>query len=269
MNWYRDILECLNSLDNISLIESYSGFNILEIKNFRTDGKTTYPCGIASSFILKDINENKKSFIKSKVYESFLNEDIPFWGVPLFKGGMIVFSTDINVSDDKDKSIGSKISRKIRNMFSTYKNRLFRDKKLNDLFLKFNQEYKNISEDDLIGGFTIGNNFRGRYKSPNGGLYNEKSFTIDMVGVPSEVLLLFAIEVSKEFGQESVLVQDREKNKIYFATKDDISGENPQERIDNAKKEIEIKLSDKMKQADVSQEKTKQSDDSNIIQMKK
>jgi hypothetical protein len=58
-------------------------------------------------------------------------------------------------------------------------------------------------------------------------------------GVPSEMLLLFAIEICKEFKQETVLVKDFNTNKIFLVDDEGIEGNNPQQKIVNSAKELE------------------------------
>jgi len=55
--------------------------------------------------------------------------------------------------------------------------------------------------------FSIGKFFKGRYIG-NGKLYDNKSVCIEVSGIPSEILIRFAIEIAKSCQQETILVKD-------------------------------------------------------------
>jgi hypothetical protein len=118
------------------------------------------------------------------------------------KGGIIVFSTDVNALELSDNNIVNFIKNKIE----TIKNKIFKNSKINKIINKF----------DDIYGITIGNFVKGRYKSDNGKLYNENSTTIEIIGISSNILIEVAEEITKEFKQECVLVKDYQNNEIYL-----------------------------------------------------
>lgn len=64
--------------------------------------------------------------------------------------------------------------------------------------------------------YTLGRNFTSSYKNKNGMTINKNSYTIGIVGVDSDVLILIASEICKEFKQETVMVRDFNKSKVYF-----------------------------------------------------
>ena len=71
--------------------------------------------------------------------------------------------------------------------------------------------------DETIGAYSIGNAFKGRYVGDNGGEYNERSMTIEINGLSSEALLYLGEMIARAFHQETVLIKDLNKNKIYLA----------------------------------------------------
>ena len=117
-------------------------------------------------------------------------------------GGTIVFSTDINATRLSSNALVNWVKQKI----ATLDNRLNKDKKIN----------KAVDRTEGVSGWTIGRFLDGRYKSDSGEIFDEKSLSVDLVGVNSEVLENFARELCREFGQESVLVKDRNTEEIYF-----------------------------------------------------
>ena len=117
-----------------------------------------------------------------------------------FKGGIIVFSTDVNAVDISKSKIVSWFKKK----YETFYNRLMKDRKLNDIITsKFSENIK---------GFTIGNFFKGRYVE-NGKIFDEKSTSIEILGVPSEILIRLATEIARSFNQATVILKDKNTNK--------------------------------------------------------
>lgn len=112
------------------------------------------------------------------------------YGLDKHKGGVIVFSTDVNALDVSK----SKIKNYMKGKYRTIINRVFYGKKVSDIITK------KFSE---IGAFSIGNAFRGRYVS-DGKVYNEKSVSLEVLGIPTDV----AAQIAKDFSQESVLLKD-------------------------------------------------------------
>lgn len=214
---------------------------IKEINYFRPDGKDYQPTGICyyKAAVYKQIEENKNSFVRGELTESFLTEKIrnpdDQYGFNKYKGGMIIFSMDVNaIIDDIEKN---KIKAFLKKKYYTVMNRVSKYRIVNDLISQWNKDFANI-DDMYLGALTIGNNFRGKYVGDNGKIYDEKSTSIELGGVPSELLLLFAIELCKAFKQESVLVKDFNTNRIFLVDGDEIPGNTNEEKIDNAAKEI-------------------------------
>lgn len=121
-------------------------------------------------------------------------------GLDKFKGGIIIFSTDVNAV----KISKSKIISWFKSKYETFYNRLMKNKKLSSIITsKFSND---------ISSFTIGNFFKGRYVE-NGKTFDEKSTSIEILGVPSEILVRLATEIARDFNQSTVLLKDKNTNK--------------------------------------------------------
>ena len=122
------------------------------------------------------------------------------------KGGMIVFSTDVNAVIIKT-SLLKDIKGFFRSKLETFKNRFLRYSKVNKVIKSFEDVF----------AYSIGNFFRGRYFDRENDLtFNEKSISIELIGIPSELLIDIAESIAKEFNQKEVLVKDYENNKIFL-----------------------------------------------------
>lgn len=118
------------------------------------------------------------------------------------KGGVIVFSTDVNAVQLQSNKLVDWLKKKRE----TLKNRITSRKKIDKVAV----------DNDLIG-WTIGKFLNGRYKAKNGQQYGENSLSVEIVGIDSEALEKIALELCKEFKQESVMVKDYITGEIYFA----------------------------------------------------
>lgn len=214
---------------------------IEEIKYFRPDGKDRRPSGVCyyNAGMLKAIEDNEKSFIRQPLTESFLTEKIMDadnqYGFAKYRGGMIVFALTVNATVDAVEP--NKLKGALKKTYYSVMNHVFKDRKLNNLVKTWNKEFGDI-DDMYLGAMTVGKNFKGKYQSGNQ-IYNDKSTSLELGGVPSELLLLFAIELCKEFKQESVLVKDFNTNKIFLVDSEGIEGNNAQEKLVNASKELD------------------------------
>jgi hypothetical protein len=65
-------------------------------------------------------------------------------------------------------------------------------------------------------GFTLGNNFQGRYRSPDGQVFNERSLTLDVLMITKDQLIQLGTALCHEFDQQSVLVRSFDTGEIYF-----------------------------------------------------
>jgi len=122
-----------------------------------------------------------------------------------FDGGMVVMSTDVNATQAKG------IVNKAKGWVKTWANRLLKNRRVDDEVKKL------IKERGLDTGWSVGNLFRGRYYSPKSGqTFNEKSFSVDIRGVPFDFVVKVAEALRKRFDQESVMVINHEDNKVRF-----------------------------------------------------
>ena len=147
---------------------------------------------------------NMIRFDESRMIYSSENllEDID-WEVERDKlGGIIVLSTDVNAVNFSTNKVKNWVKQKVE----TIKNRLSYNKKINKLSKKY--------ED--IFAWTIGKYLHGRYKANNGDVFDENSISIELLNVPSEIIIKFAEDLCKEFYQETVLVKLYGENRILF-----------------------------------------------------
>lgn len=207
---FTEFLQAQETKSNIKLIESETGFSITELDFISPDGRTEYPSG---SFYDKG-EWHHRAERNSRAFTSNIEEGVAKdqYGLSKYRGGVIVFSTDVNAVNRGSGLLG-KLKSWADNKLETIKNRYSKDSKLSKLIQKFNSTHN----DDLhIGAFSIGNLFNGRYVS-GGNVYDEKSASIEILGVPSEVLLLLGTEIANDFKQETVLIKDFNRDKFYLA----------------------------------------------------
>lgn len=125
--------------------------------------------------------------------------------IPLDFGGMIVMSTDVNATG------GNSLKSKLKSLTKTWFNRFMRSRKTDETMREL------IKERGIDTGWSIGNLFKGRYFSPKSGqTFNEKSFAIDILGVPFDFVKDVAKVIRKKFDQESVLVINHKDNRPYL-----------------------------------------------------
>lgn len=167
-------------------------FNIDEIK---ISERGVYS---ASRWLSNDLKIKKNNILYTTIKEgidyNFGNEE---------KGGIIVFSTDVNsVELDENKLVNW-----LKKKASTIENRLFKDKKIN-----------NISQKHDLSAWTVGKSLSGRYTAKNGKVFDEKSLSVEIIGIDSNELLNIAEELCIMFLQESVLVKDYSTGKVFLVS---------------------------------------------------
>lgn len=174
-----------------------------EIKHFHPKG-LSYPNGsnYQRGGYIMECKQNLNSFV--------LDEGVhdTQYGMADYRGGVIVFSTDVNAVELDS----NKILNKIKQIIVTYKHRLKKDSMMHNVINKFND-----NGGEYIGAYSVGNFFKGKYVGDNGDMFNDKSLSIEINGLSSESLLKLAEMIAQEFMQETVLVKDLNKNKIYLA----------------------------------------------------
>jgi hypothetical protein len=122
------------------------------------------------------------------------------------KGGIIVFSTEVNAMIDT-KDFVSKVKGFFKSKYQSFKNVAFKDTKLDSILKKFPD----------VQAYSIGNFFKGRYfDRKTGKTYDEKSLSIEIIGIPSKLLVPIAEEIAESFNQKEVLVKDHDTGKIFL-----------------------------------------------------
>jgi len=115
----------------------------------------------------------------------------------LLPGGMIVMSTDVNATAGKGW-LG-----KLKSWTKTMMNRVKRVRRVDEAVQDVLRQRGESS------GWTIGRMLRGRYHDKDTDtLFNEKSFTIDISGVPYSTIKDVGYELAKKFNQKCVLAVD-------------------------------------------------------------
>ena len=118
------------------------------------------------------------------------------------KGGMIIFSTDVNAVQQSENKIVDWIKKKAK----TINNRLNYTKKVDK-----------VSQENELIGWTLGKFLNGRYVSQKTQKpFGENSLSLELVGITSDALLNIATQICKDFDQETVLVKDYNTGNIYF-----------------------------------------------------
>jgi len=139
---------------------------------------------------IKRIDENIIEILSEAVDYIFPDEE---------KGGIIVFSTDVN---------SKKLSQ------TNWVN------KIKQFFLTWKQQYKGINKVDAIlqkhklSAWTIGKFFKGKYTDKLGNIYTENSLSVEIIGVNTVNLIHIAEEICGDFNQECVLVKTYYDNRI-------------------------------------------------------
>ena len=177
--------------------------NWTEVKYFHPQ-RQTMPNGshYQRGGFLQECRRNLNSFILDEGVHG--NQ----YGMAEYSGGIIVFSTDGNTVElDKDKIVNN-----INQVITTFKNRVKNESIIHNVMNKLNDK-----GGEYIGAYSVGNYFKGRYVGDNGEMYNERSLAIEINGLSSESLLKVAEMIAQKCMQETVLVKDLNKNKIYTA----------------------------------------------------
>jgi hypothetical protein len=120
--------------------------------------------------------------------------------------GLITFSTDLNFTLVKAETFIDKIKLFFDSNWKVFLNRQ-----------NVRGRLKNILVDNNIQSkYTLSRNLFSAHKSEHGITLYKKSYTMTIESVDSDVLILIATEICKEFKQETVMVRDSNKNKVYF-----------------------------------------------------
>ena len=173
-----------NAMDSI-IIGHTTHFN--EVKYFHPNGNTMpNGCSYQRGGFIHECIINKESFVLDEGVHGKQS------GMKQSRGGLVVFSTDV----DTVKLNDHKLTDNIKQLITTFNTK---------------------RSEERIGAYSVGNFFKGKYVGENGEMYNDKSLSVDVNGISSRTLLSFAELLAKKFMQETVLVKDLSTNKIYLA----------------------------------------------------
>jgi hypothetical protein len=157
---------------------------------------------LSSSFVF----DNKKVFA-SYIYRDNKFKEIDSYNLDTVdvdkRGGMIVLSTDVNSEKLSENVVINWIKQKL----ITLKNRLLHTKMITE----------EIEKNKNVQGFSVGNFFKGRYfDRENNSVFDEKSISIEIIGISQEDLYSIAEDLKNRFIQQSVLVKDYSTGNIHF-----------------------------------------------------
>lgn len=199
---YSTVSRRISEQSGTKLVERIDIMGFLDRNKIeRAYGKTT-DCGNAYS--LSRYLSNAIRVDESKIIESSSNrvdEGVMFRPSATEKGGIIVFSTDVNAVRQSENKVVDFLKKKIK----TIANRLNYTRKVDD-----------IAKSHSLVGWTIGRYLNGRYTSKNGKTFGENSLSLEVIGVDSSTLMAIAEDICKLFAQESVLVKDYTNNDVVF-----------------------------------------------------
>ena len=130
-----------------------------------------------------------------------LIEKISYECEPNSRGGIIVFSEEVNaISLSKNKIINW-----IKQRLATLGNRVFRNKKIDKLGKKYE-----------LPGWTVGYYLHGRYISKDGSVFDEKSLSVEIIGLSTDTMIEIAEDICRDFQQETVLLKDYSSGRVMF-----------------------------------------------------
>lgn len=209
------------SICNVMHIGKRYTFN--EIKYFHPSGKTL-PNGshFQKGGFLNECRQNANSFV--------LDEGVhdKQYGLSKYRGGIIVFAVSVNAV----KLSGNRFINAIKQFIETNKNRFRKDTIVHNTINKFNADDKRNSGEH-ISAYSLGNFFKGKYVGDKGEMFNDRSICLEINGLSSKSLLKLAEMIANEFKQETVLVKDLNKNKIYLANADETNDDNFETDLEN------------------------------------
>jgi len=170
---------------------------------FKENKEYVYPRSLNEALRMNSFSIKKENDVNAETFyfslKKGINENKEIFTL---KGGIIVFSTDVNTKQESKY----KIVNKVTNYINTIYNKILITRKMDKVINYFEDVY----------GITIGAFARGRYKSKKGSMFNETSISIEIIGISTEILDKVALELCKEFNQESVLVKNHETTEIYL-----------------------------------------------------
>lgn len=156
----------------------------------------------SSKYLWKNITVTEEKIIER--YNP-LTEGIDYEFDEDSRGGVVIFSTDVNAIPQSENKIIDWLKKKAK----TIRNRVSGTKMVD----KISQAH------DLVG-WTVGHFLSGRYTAKNGTAFGENSLSVEMAGIDTDTLVNIATELCRSFDQETVLVKDYNNGKIYLVNRD-------------------------------------------------
>ena len=184
--------EVRNVLNQKGIIPENTDANYKIVTLYGGKQKSAYSSGAYLSAAIKK---------NGNVLFSRLNEGIDFQPPANERGGVIVFSTDVNAVQMDEQKVVNLLKQKMQ----TISNRINLPKKIDSHAISH----------DLIG-WTIGKYLNGRYTADNGKQYGENSLSLEIIGVSCAILINSAEELCTSFVQESALVKDYASGSVMF-----------------------------------------------------
>lgn len=157
----------------------------------------------SSRFLSKAIRVDEANVIASSFGN--IGEGVSYEPLPSERGGIIVFSTDVNSRKQSDNRVIDWLKKKVK----TIANRLNYAKKVDD-----------IADAHELVGWTIGRFLNGRYTGKDGKRFSENSLSVEIVGIDTDTLMKIAEELCVSFDQESALVKDYSTGRVMFVEND-------------------------------------------------
>lgn len=167
-------------------------------KRCLNDGKGAFSGERYFSDILSDELYVDEVIFTQNLVDEATNEKLPTDR----RGGIITFSTDMNSTKLSENAFVNFLKQKLL----TVVNRITAMQKIDTVAKNF-----------TLKGWTVTKGLHGKYIDRKSGIvFDEKSLSVELVGITTEVLLDVAAELCEEFKQQSVLVKSYENNDIWF-----------------------------------------------------
>jgi hypothetical protein len=144
----------------------------------------------------RHLNKNIKFDINQMIASSndYLDESIDFKFSDRSKGGIILFSVEVNANKQNANKIIDYICKKLK----TINNKLTYKSKIDKI----------AKQHDLVG-WTIGKYLNGRYFSKETNKqYSEDCLSLEIIGIDTNEMIEISEELCRIFDQESVLLKD-------------------------------------------------------------
>lgn len=183
-------------------------------KCFHPEGKVGYQGMWSMPAWEKAVKENVSAFNPTK--KAAISPEQ--FGMKKYRGGMIVFSPDVNAQKLSDNDEENKNQQAYLTDFQRSFSEGLTTDVLKDYAKKYEKDYQ---------GYTFGKGFNGHYVTKSGQSFDENSLTLEITGISSEDLIEIAENIAWAFFQETVLVKDYNNGKVYLV--DGRQSDNPED----------------------------------------